>query len=42
MRDGYWSVQGSAEAGTEGKCPVELSDVNKTCKNDEDGVTESR
>ena len=41
-RGGYWSVQGRAEAGTEMKCPVELSDVNKTCKNDEDGITGPR
>lgn len=41
-RGGYWSVQGRAEAGTEVKCPVELSDVDKVCKNDEDGITESR
>ena len=33
---------GRAEAGTEVKSPVELSDGSKTCKNDEDGIRESR
>ena len=42
VRGSYWSVQGRAQPETEGKCPVELNNVNKTCKNDEDGVTESR